>query len=112
MVTNSAFLNIRLNHRGVGPLVVNIVLANLSQGILSFPDLMYNEIFTCMISADEWSLFAHPVENAACHFTCWQSAHNLLPRAPIQIRAVTTFPVWRAPLACQLEHLLCPCQSL
>ncbi|PUU75536.1 hypothetical protein B9Z19DRAFT_994073 [Tuber borchii] len=36
-----------------------ILLANLPQTILSFLYLTYNSLFTCMLSAHEWSLFSH-----------------------------------------------------
>ncbi|CUS09939.1 unnamed protein product, partial [Tuber aestivum] len=35
------------------------LLANLPQTILSFLSLTYNSLFTCMLSAHEWSLFSH-----------------------------------------------------
>jgi len=40
-------------------LLATVLLANLPQGILSFLYLTYNGIFSCVVSADEWSQFAH-----------------------------------------------------
>ena len=36
-----------------------ILLSNIPQTILSFLYLTYNSLFTCMLSAYEWSLFSH-----------------------------------------------------
>jgi hypothetical protein len=58
-VTASSLINIGLNGLGARDLLANVLLANLPQAILSFLYLMYNGIFTCMVSADEWSGFAH-----------------------------------------------------
>ena len=44
---------------GSGGLLLNILLANLPQGIFSFLYLTYNGLYTCMLPADEWSRFAH-----------------------------------------------------
>jgi hypothetical protein len=45
---------------GVRPpgLLATILFANLPQGILSFLYLTYNGLFTCVLGAYEWSLFA------------------------------------------------------
>ena len=37
----------------------SILLANFPQTILSFLYLIYNSLFTCMLSGHEWSLFSH-----------------------------------------------------
>ncbi|RDW85190.1 hypothetical protein BP6252_02780 [Coleophoma cylindrospora] len=46
---------------GVAPtgLIATVLFANLPQGILSLLYLTYNGIFTCLLGANEWSLFAH-----------------------------------------------------
>ena len=45
---------------GVAPsgLIPKILFANLPQGILSFLYLTYNSLYSCMLGAHEWSLFA------------------------------------------------------
>jgi hypothetical protein len=57
-VTSSAIVNIGIYGTGAS-LLWNILLANSPQVLLSFLYLTYQGIFTCMISADEWSRFAH-----------------------------------------------------
>ena len=39
-------------------LIATVLFANLPQGILSFLYLMYNGLFSCVLGAHEWSLFA------------------------------------------------------
>ena len=45
---------------GIAPsgLIAKVLFANLPQGILSFLYLTYNGLYTCMLGAHEWSLFA------------------------------------------------------
>jgi hypothetical protein len=39
-------------------LIAKVLFANLPQGILSFLYLTYNGLYSCMLGAHEWSLFA------------------------------------------------------
>ena len=45
---------------GIAPrgLIAKVLFANLPQGILSFLYLTYNGLYSCMLGAHEWSLFA------------------------------------------------------
>lgn len=45
--------------RGPGGLLVNVLVANLPQVIISFLFLTYNGVFTCMLLASEWNGYAH-----------------------------------------------------
>ncbi|KAM0123886.1 hypothetical protein ACHAO1_011195 [Botrytis cinerea] len=40
-------------------LFTNIILANLPQTIISFLNVLYNGLFTCMLLADEWHIYGH-----------------------------------------------------
>ena len=42
-----------------GKLIPTILIANFPQALLSFLYLTYNALFTCMLTAKEWSAFAH-----------------------------------------------------
>ncbi len=44
---------------GTGGLLINILVANSPQVLLSFLYFTYNGIFTCMLLADEWAGYAH-----------------------------------------------------
>jgi hypothetical protein len=58
-VSLNSLVDIGTNGPGPGLLLVNVLLANLPQGILSFLYLTYNGLYTCMLNADEWGRFAH-----------------------------------------------------
>lgn len=44
---------------GPGGLLINVLVANLPQVVISFLFLTYNGIFTCMLLATEWNGYAH-----------------------------------------------------
>ena len=48
-----------IGNTGSSSLLSNTLLANLPQILLSCLYLSYNSLYTCMLSADEWSRFAH-----------------------------------------------------
>ena len=56
MVTSEAMAH--WNWPGSGGLLLNVLIANSPQLILSFLFLTYNSILTCMLLADEWSGYA------------------------------------------------------
>lgn len=58
-VSSASLIYAGISGQGAGSLLANVLLANLPQGILSFLYLMYNGIFTGMVSAAEWSRFSH-----------------------------------------------------
>ncbi|KAH0559694.1 hypothetical protein GP486_003791 [Trichoglossum hirsutum] len=58
-VSTNSLVYIGTNGRGPRLILMNVLLANLPQGILSFLYLTYNGLYTCMLNADEWSQFAH-----------------------------------------------------
>jgi hypothetical protein len=43
---------------GSAGLLLNTVLANTPQSVLSLMNLLYNGSFTCMFLGEEWSAFA------------------------------------------------------
>ena len=47
------------NSISLSSVTLAILLSNIPQTILSFLYLTYNSLFTCMLSAHEWSLFSH-----------------------------------------------------
>ena len=47
------------NQPGSGGLLLNVLLANSPQALLSFLFLTYNGLYTCMLLANEWSDYAH-----------------------------------------------------
>ena len=47
------------NKPGSGGLLLNVLVANSPQALLSFLFLTYNGLYTCMLMANEWSDYAH-----------------------------------------------------
>ena len=54
-----AVINIGIPGTGPKGLLLNILLANLPQVILSFLYMMYNGVFTCMLLSHEWNMFGY-----------------------------------------------------
>lgn len=57
-VTPITFIRWQLPSRGTSALLVNVLVANAPQVVLSFIYFAYNALFTCMSLAAEWSSFA------------------------------------------------------
>lgn len=58
-VNPQSLLNIGINSTGLSGLLLNTLVPNLPQALVSFLYLTYNGLYTCMLVADEWSRFAH-----------------------------------------------------
>ncbi len=56
-VTSESMFAWRMN--GTGGLLLDVLVANLPQAIISFLFLTYNGLFTCMLLAEEWNGYAH-----------------------------------------------------
>ena len=58
-VTAAALIHIGIPGTGSEGLLLNVLLANLPQVILSFLYMMYNGVFTCMLLSHEWNMFGY-----------------------------------------------------